>query len=123
VFALTPPASPGGAWTEQILYSFTGENGVTGDGYNPETKLAFGPGGSAYETTPGGGIAPGHAIVFSPTPPESPEGNWTETVLHAFTGADGSGPGAVILGEGGVLYGTTVSGGSGGFGTVFGLPL
>jgi len=52
----------------------------------------------------------------------SPNGNgtWTETVLHAFVGADGSQPtGAVTLDSQGNLYGTTYSGGSYGLGVVY----
>ena len=46
--------------------------------------------------------------------------NGTLTLLHSFTGADGNYPvGGLIMDAKGNLYGTTVYGGSGGYGTVF----
>jgi len=46
VFALTPPASPAGIWTEDQLYNFP-FNGATGD----PTTLVIGPHGTLYGTT------------------------------------------------------------------------
>src|SRR5438874_1786783 len=43
----------------------------------------------------------------------------TFTTLHGFTGSDGTGPEAALILSGKTLYGTTVSGGSLGVGTVF----
>jgi len=60
--------------------------------------------------------------VFQLTPPSTPGGVWTETILHNFTGQneDGAAPWAgLALGSNGQLYGTTVYGGSAGLGTVF----
>jgi uncharacterized repeat protein (TIGR03803 family) len=124
VFSLTPPASPGGAWTETILHSFAGGS----DGANPEASVVIGRHGVLYGTTYGGGAA-GEGTIFSLTPPASPGGSWTETVLYAFSGVDGAGPTApVVIGSGGVLYGTAELGGShvcgglgNGCGTVFSL--
>jgi len=118
VFSLTPPASPGGAWTEAVLHSFTGGN----DGTNPHAGVAIGSGGVLYGTTAHGGSSC-CGTVFSLAPPASPGGDWTETVLHDFTGgSDGTDPYAgVAIGSGGVLYGTTYAGGSLGAGTVFAL--
>ncbi len=106
VFSLTPPS-----WTETVLNSSTGGNG-----------LAIGSGGVLYGTTPAGGTA-GMGSVYSLTPPSSGNGPWTETLLYSFGGgADGSDPQAgVIVGTGGMLYGTTYSGGKGGYGAVFSL--
>jgi hypothetical protein len=52
--------------------------------------------------------------VFKLSPPTAPGGNWTETVLYAFTGgADGWLPLAgLIRDSAGVLYGTTAAGGT-----------
>jgi uncharacterized repeat protein (TIGR03803 family) len=46
---------------------------------------------------------------------------WTETTLYDFAGGnDGAAPQAsLVLGKGGVLYGTTFSGGNLGDGTIF----
>jgi hypothetical protein len=58
------------------------------------------------------------------TPPASPGGSWSETVLHAFSGGDDGGLplAGVIIGGNGVLYGsTTAYGGAGKYGTIFAL--
>ena len=109
VFSLTPPASPAGAWTETVLYSFEGLR----DGFNPKSPVVIGSGGVLYGTTARGGTIFG-GTVFSLTPPASPGGLWTEAVVHSFTGApDGQYPSApVVIGSNGVLYGTTELGGS-----------
>ena len=120
VFSVTPPASPGGAWTETVLYSFTG---YPSDGWNPGARVVIGTGGVLYGTTFGGGTS-NAGTVFSLTPPASPGGAWTEAVLYSFTGgSDGSNPIAgVVIGKGGVLYGTTMfAGGPSASGTVFSL--
>ena len=47
-----------------------------------------------------------------------------ETVLHDFTfGADGGNPSASLIVVNGTLYGTTKTGGTSGFGTVFSIAL
>ena len=117
VFELTPPASPGGTWTETVLYSFSGGN----DGSGPSASPVIGPRGQLYGTTEYGG-ASSDGTVFELTPPASPGGTWTETVLYAFTGQNGDGinPRAgLVIGNNGALYGTTLSGGTSGVGTVF----
>ncbi len=133
VFQLTPPAAPGGTWTETVLYSFTGLNG---DGAYPAANLILGENGSLYGTTQYGGSATsgspctsygatGCGTVFEMMPPTTPGGTWTETVLYSFTGAsDGANPTApLLLSASGVLYGTTSAGGTAGWGTVFSLTL
>ncbi|HXM39851.1 MAG TPA: hypothetical protein VN924_01285 [Bryobacteraceae bacterium] len=54
VFRLTPPAAPEGAWTETVLYRFTGEDG---DGAGPTAGVVIGLGGALYGTTHSGGSA------------------------------------------------------------------
>lgn len=119
VFSLTPPASQGGAWTEEVIYSFAGGSDGSGPTYGP----IVGPGGVLYGTTGGGGTS-GAGTVYSIAPPGSGGGAWTETVLYSFKGGvdDGSGPISVAVGHGGTLYGATVGGGSKvNAGTVFSL--
>ncbi len=119
VFSLAPPKSPGGEWTEAVLYSFS-----YSDGANPSSPLAIGPAGVLYSTTAGGG-AFYSGTAFSLAPPASPGGLWTETVLHSFDGTNGSnvvGGLAIAPGspkKGLVLYGVTAAGGASGLGTVF----
>lgn len=115
VFALTPPASPGGAWTQATLYSFTGG----ADGGGPIGSLAIGKSGVLYGSTLFAGSL-GNGVVFSLKPPTTPGGAWTQTTLYTFAGgADGVGPNGVVMGSGGVLYGTTLAGGTANSGTVF----
>jgi uncharacterized repeat protein (TIGR03803 family) len=129
VFQLKPPATSGGTWAESVIYSFTG---VNGDGATPVASVFVGASGVLYGTTENGGTATstcpatyyvnaGCGTVFELTPPTTPGGAWTETVLHSFSGlTDGSLPVAgLTLSKAGVLYGTTSAGGASGQGTVF----
>ncbi len=123
VFELTPAA--GGGWTEKVLYSFNA-NGT--DGYYPYAGLIFDAAGNLYGTTRYGGTSSGCApygcgTVFELTPAAG--GTWTETVLHNFgNGTDGATPLAgLIFDAAGNLYGTTSSGGTYGYGTVFELQV
>jgi uncharacterized repeat protein (TIGR03803 family) len=117
VYSLTPPASLGGEWTPELLHQFTG--GST-DGENPNSLVEYN--GVLYGTTgvpSDGQVGTGYGTIFSLTPPNSPGGSWTETVLYFFTdGSDGGEPTGIVVGPGGVLYGATSKGGAG-FGTVF----
>jgi uncharacterized repeat protein (TIGR03803 family) len=122
VFSLTPQA-PGTAWTERVLYSFQGGNG---DGASPITGVLIGRNGVIYGTTQYGGPGPVGCCgtVFGLVPPATPGGAWIERLLHIFGGADGSVPvGGLIFGLDGALYGTTSTGGTTGYGTVFKLTL
>ena len=113
-FSLAPGAS-GGVATETVLYSFNFAN--VNDGYGPRAGVVIGHDGVLYGTTEFGGNGPcisgsdqtiGCGTVFALTPPKSPDGSWTETILHNFTsGGDGGDPNGLIIGEGDVLYGTT----------------
>lgn len=125
VFMLSPPASKGEAWTQNILHSFTTENG---DGVAPAGKLLFGTGGALFGTTTVGGTGachiyfePGCGTIFELTPPTATDPSWNETVLYSFTGKpDGAYPiVGLIPGANSDLYGTTYDGGADGNGTVF----
>jgi uncharacterized repeat protein (TIGR03803 family) len=120
VFELTPPSGPGGAWSETVLLNFSGGN----DGFNPTAGVAIGKGGVLYGTTLYKEYRSSCGTVFALIPPTLPGGAWTQNVLHRFarTGGEGCGPyTGVVVGDNGVVYGTTVSGGSSDDGTVFAL--
>lgn len=118
VFKLTPPAPGHTQWTETVLHSFKGGS----DGFSPVygAGLVLDKAGALYGTTSaGGGFSPacgntGCGTVFKLTPPAAGKTQWTETVLHGFTGgSDGNGPsGGVILDSFGAVYGTTNEGGT-----------
>ena len=107
VFELSPS---GGKWTETSLYSFAGGN----DGANPWGAPVFDSNGNLYGTTTAGGTN-NDGTVYKLAP------NGTETVLHAFTGADGQFPANGLITFNGNIYGTTQLGGASGQGTIFGL--
>lgn len=110
VYSFTPSGSGQPAWMETIIHDFAGS--ASGDGAYPSGGVAIGTDGTLYGTTQFGG-ASGAGTVFSLAPPPSPAGAWTETVLYSFAGgSDGGEPSAgVVIGPGGVLYGSTAQGG------------
>jgi uncharacterized repeat protein (TIGR03803 family) len=108
-------AATAGAQTGLTLYNFTGYS----DGGNPLSNLVMDAAGNLYGTTFVGG-AHGAGEVFELS--RGAGSSWTETVLYSFTGGvDGANPfyAGVIFDSAGNLYGTTVGGGTLGFGTVF----
>jgi uncharacterized repeat protein (TIGR03803 family) len=113
VFKLTP--SSNGKWKETVLHSFT--LGAGGEG--PSAGVVMDKAGNLYGTTTAGGTAScGCGVVYKLAPGSNDK--WTYTVLHRFTGADGAGPNAnLILDDKGNLYGTTTTGGAGGYGVAF----
>jgi hypothetical protein len=104
VFQLIPPAKPGGTWTENTLYSFQNR----GDGARPTAGLILDRAGNLYGTTSDSN-AGGYGEVFQLSPPGSPGGAWTETVLYSFQGdTDGASPlGGLLSDSRGNLYGTS----------------
>src|SRR5580704_373138 len=102
------------AGTERVVHSFTGGN----DGIDPAATLAADSAGNFYGTTVSGGTGTlctnGCGTVFELSPVAG--GKWKEKILYSFTGgSDGKNHyGGVTLDSKGDLYGTTVSGGSGG---------
>jgi uncharacterized repeat protein (TIGR03803 family) len=107
VFKLAPDG------TETVLHSFGGE----GDGKYPQSRVIADRAGNLYGTTYTGGGGVDCGTVFKLAP------DGTETVLYAFKGSpDGCYPYAGLLRRNGILYGTTVNGGSlDGWGTIFAL--
>jgi uncharacterized repeat protein (TIGR03803 family) len=111
VYELSPNSS--GGWTETVLHSFQGD----GDGAEPLTPVVIDKAGNLYGTTSAGGQNEVGA-VFELT---NSGGMWTEAIIYSFKqdNSDGQTPNGVTLNNAGNLYGTTLSGGSDSFGTVF----
>jgi uncharacterized repeat protein (TIGR03803 family) len=101
------------------LYDFEGY--AMGDGQTPWSTLTLKKGGYLYGTTQAGGsgtctqesaiVGCGTVFQLNPGTP------YTEDILYSFTGAanppDGDVPYAgVLIGKGGLMYGTTYTGGS-----------
>lgn len=119
VFELSPQS--GGGWTEKVIYSF---GAVTNDGNSPRRgSLVFDAKGNLYGTTNEGGTngaSPGDGTVFELSPGTG--GVWTEKTIYNFGAntTDGINPrSGVVFDAAGNLYGTTYSGGSYNYGTVY----
>ena len=122
VFTLTHSSA---GWTESVLHSFTGGTGGGTNTVFTMPGLVIDAAGNLYGTTPSGGDATcnygeGCGVVFELSP--GANGQWTENVLHSFTGyptdgGDMSNP--LIMDGAGNLYGGTVRGGTSGDGVIF----
>jgi uncharacterized repeat protein (TIGR03803 family) len=109
IFKLHPA---GGGWKVTVIHLFEHT-----DGDNPSGAMAFDGAGNLYGTTGTGGSGDG-GVVFKLAP--GAHGKWNYSVLHEFTnGQDGILPNGVTMDKAGNLYGTTLVGGTFGFGTVF----
>lgn len=101
---------------ETVLHRFSGPDGATAD-----EGLVRDAEGNLYGVTSQGGdlnCAPGNRAGCGVVYKISPTGQ--ETVLHTFSGPDGSGPSsALLLDAAGNLYGTTFGGGPDNGGTLF----
>jgi uncharacterized repeat protein (TIGR03803 family) len=106
-----------GGWKELALYAF----GDQSDGGFPNAGVILDDNGNVFGTASTGGSFQcniGCGVVYELLK----SANWSESVLHTFTGSDGEFPNAVLLqGKNGALYSTTWYGGNTGNGTVFAL--
>ena len=122
VFELTHSAS---GWSFSSLYSFLGNepNSNVLDGSGPESGVIFDHAGNLYGTTVAGAGANcspvgGCGTVFKLSP--SIAGQWTESIIDAFTGTDGALADVALIEDGaGNFYGVTPWGGVFGWGAVF----
>jgi uncharacterized repeat protein (TIGR03803 family) len=106
VYELSP--STGGAWTENILYSFQGGS----DGANPLGSLLFDHAGNLYGTTSNGGVYGGTVFELIP----NGDGTWTEEILfraNAFGYPVYFPSSNMVFDAAGNLYGTSLRGGNG----------
>ncbi len=120
VFELSPPASGSDTWAYTALYSFQGGEA---DGGEPIGGLSWGTNGTLFGVAELGPNNNSCGMVFSLTPPASGSSEWTETILHNFTGAagntDGCSPtGPLIVNSQDHMFASTVTGGNG-YGTIF----
>lgn len=126
VFELSP--QPDGTWTETVLYNFCSLSDCL-DGSEPEASLTFDSNGNLYGMTILGGTnclvsSNRCGTAFELSPPQVVGGAWTESVLYNFCsnyqdGAclDGNQPmSQLAIDSAGNLFGTTYTGGTGGFG-------
>jgi uncharacterized repeat protein (TIGR03803 family) len=107
--------TPSGAFT--TLHSFCSQSECT-DGENPFARLVQGIDGNLYGTTLGGGGSKGFGTVFKITQ------SGTLTTLHSFCAQSGCPDGqfpqtGLVQANNGNFYGTTISGGAYGDGTIF----
>ncbi len=119
IYKLTPPAAASGVWSASLLHSFTGDKA----GQEPRGRLLMDAAGALYGTTYNGGDSNsngggtpclfGCGGVFKLTPPKTGS-VWLYSVIHKFQqGMDGSHPvKGLAMDTAGVLYGTTLNGGS-----------
>ena len=101
IFELSPPAAPGGSWTETVLHSFGGP----GDGSEPELA-PLDVTGTLYGTTSAGG-AYYVGVFYQLQPPTSPGSSWVETVLYDFGAPEtnyGYAASGLVEGPGGSFY-------------------
>jgi uncharacterized repeat protein (TIGR03803 family) len=101
-----------GVWTETVIHNFSGPDGAL-----PYSGVIFDQAGNLYGTTgEGGQFDLGTVYRLSPS-----GSGWILTTLYSFRGTrDGERPAATLVFDGaGNLYGATMTGGSGGGGTVF----
>jgi uncharacterized protein YceK len=107
---ITPPAQPGESWAEQVLLTFPKAD------YQP-MGLVAGSNGVFFGFAISGGSSKcsgGCGSIYELEPPAETGGPWTLTQIHQFSGdASGEYPNyQPVVGDGGVLYGTTFEGGS-----------
>lgn len=116
IFQLQPPATPGGAWTETVLYPPSEDY----PGYGFNHGVIVGPNGEIYGAASQGGYYSCGAVVGL-TPP-SVSGQWQVAFEYDLPGGDsGCNPAGIAVSADGVIYGVTLYGGTYGQGIVFAL--
>jgi uncharacterized repeat protein (TIGR03803 family) len=115
VFELKRPMEEGGNWSYEVLYAFNG----TPDSQWPLAGVTFDQDGNLWGTTYRGGTN-GWGSVYELSPQQG--GGWTNTVIYSFDQSNEniiSPEGPVSFDRSGNVYGTTLFGGSSGYGVVF----
>jgi uncharacterized repeat protein (TIGR03803 family) len=104
-----------GSWTHKVIHDFTGGT----DGFGAGGPVTLDNRGNVYGVTPTGGEY-GMGTIFQVRP--EPNGEWTETVIHHFTGGDDGGTGfagRLLIDNNRTIYGVATVGGAFGVGTVY----
>jgi hypothetical protein len=105
VFELSPPANQNGVWTKTTIHTFA----CGTDGCYPWAGLTLDSHGTFIGTTQFGGLPSNGGTVFAL---RQKCGVWFEGVVFSFKlSSDQLAAGAVLLGKGGALYGTTIGSG------------
>ncbi|HLY06825.1 MAG TPA: choice-of-anchor tandem repeat GloVer-containing protein [Rhizomicrobium sp.] len=110
----------GGGWKEKVIYSFRGHGAaatpLAGLSWGLDNHTLYGTTEVGGDETCGGGS--GCGTVFSL---RNSSGVWSEATVYNFKGRpDGIGPySQVTVDESGNLYGTTLDGGTYGYGTIW----
>lgn len=110
IYELIRPASPGGFWTEQILYEF---QNVRGGFYYPQMNVAIDRHGALFGSTrfsrnQRGDRAAG--VIYQLAPPAVPGNAWTISVINrSIGGSSVTRPGAsqLTVGPGGTVFGVS----------------
>jgi len=111
-YTLAPPAVGQTKWVYTPIWLFKGQNGGT----SPRSGVIFGPNGTLFGTTLGGGTNHDGGVVFQLTPPATGQTNWTKTILANIRGNMLAG---LLERPDGSLAGVTWGGGGNGVGTAF----
>lgn len=112
----TAPVHSQSALMPSTIHNFEGGPGAG----VPKTGVIYANGSFFGSASEGGNF--GYGAVFELTPPRTGQTSWSYTIAHSFAGgADGASPwGHLTLDPAsGALYGTTFSGGTYGYGTVY----
>jgi uncharacterized repeat protein (TIGR03803 family) len=113
VYQLSPNGN--GSWTLHTIYSFQGYPNAN----TPYAGLTIDASGNLYGTTNSGG-ANGVGAIYKLSP--NGDGTWTESVLYSLGSYSGDGTftwAEPVFDAAGNIYGTTVTGGAFGQGTVY----
>jgi uncharacterized repeat protein (TIGR03803 family) len=100
--------------TDGSDYTVLKDFDASSDGGWPESGLVL-SGTTLYGTASWGGAASGNGTVFK----LNNDGSGFAVLKDFTNSSDGTGPNAGLILSGGTLYGTTIEGGSSGYGTVF----
>jgi uncharacterized repeat protein (TIGR03803 family) len=111
---LIRPVATGESWAFTNLYEFRGvaRGHSIGDGSGP-LGVTFDRKGNLWGATASGGYCQQFeggscfGTLFLLTPPSTPAGTWTESVLHRFSNGDQNPISGVVIDKAGALYGIT----------------